>query len=316
MVLSVLGLQAQNRKYISNFSLIQQYYNPSLTGYQGTVAKSFYRNQWAGFEGAPKTVFVSGELDLADRPLLGKGSAEQRNTSNGQVGTKHAFGLTVLHDEFGAFSENQVFLSYGSSVRLSVKTSLRWGGAVTYSSQSLNGNKLIVDQEIDPQYQNALGSNRLSKLDLNFGLALTAENYYVGYALQDVGRSGLITTGDTFLKEMYTRKHIVQAGYRKPVSEEVGLIGSAIYRYDEKLKETVEGQVKVVYQNMLWIGGGYRNDLAYSVVAGVQMDKFQVGYAHENPTGDARFTSRSTNEITLSYSLRPHSRSGSQLTIW
>ncbi|MCC9168690.1 PorP/SprF family type IX secretion system membrane protein [Pontibacter harenae] len=316
MVISVLGLQAQNRKYIANFPLVQQYYNPALTGYEGSVVKSFYRNQWAGFEGAPKTVFVSGELDLADRKLLGKGGAEQDITTNGQVGARQAFGLSVLHDEFGAFSENQVFLSYGSSVRLSENISLRWGTAINYSSQSLNGNKLVVDQEVDPQYLSAQGSNRMSKFDLNFGLSLTADHYYVGYAVQDVGRGGLITTGDTFLKDMYTRKHIVQAGYRTAISDEVGLVGNAIYRYDEKLKETVEGQLKVVYQNMLWIGGGYRNDLAYSLTAGLQLNKFQVGYAYESPVGDAKYMTQSTNEIMLSYSLKPRSRSSRQLTTW
>ena len=31
-VCSVLGLQAQNRKHVANFSLFQQYFNPALTG--------------------------------------------------------------------------------------------------------------------------------------------------------------------------------------------------------------------------------------------------------------------------------------------
>lgn len=321
-VLSALGAQAQSRKHIANFSLFQQYYNPALTGYEGSMVKTFYRNQWTGFEGAPKTIFASAELDLADLGAWKKDNllATQREDSySRQIGAKHAFGLALLNDQFGAFSENQLFLSYGARVQLGQRLSLRWGTAVAFSTQRLDGNKLTLDQENDPQYQDAMGqNNRLSKLDLNMGLMLTHDNYYVGYAMQDVAEEGLLTTGDDFLEGLYTRKHIAQAGYRTAVTEQIGVVVNGIYQYDDKLKETVEGQVKAVYQNMLWVGGGYRKDLAYTLNAGIRLDQLRVGYVYETPTSDAKAIGRNTNEIMLTFNLLPvkYPKYGKQVNIW
>lgn len=321
-ILSALGVQAQSRKHIANFSLFQQYYNPALTGYEGSMLKTFYRNQWTGFENAPKTIFASAELDLADlgnwkqQNLL---KTQREDSYSRQLGAKHAFGLALLNDQFGAFSENQLFLSYGSRVQLSEEVSLRWGTAVTFSSQRLDGNKLTIDQENDPQYNDLLShNNRLSKLDLNFGLMLTADKYYVGYAMQDVGEEGLLMAGDDYLKGMYTRKHVVQAGYRTAITEQVGVIVNSIYQYDDKLKETVEVQAKGVYQNTFWVGGGYRKDLAYTLNAGVRLDQLKIGYVYEAPTSDAKAIGRSTNEIILSFNLLPvkYPKYSKSVNIW
>lgn len=321
-ILSALGVQAQSRKHIAHFSLFQQYYNPALTGYEGSMLKTFYRNQWTGFEDAPKTVFASAELDFADLRAWQQDDllkTQNEDSYNRQTAGKHAFGLAVLNDQFGAFTENQLFLSYGSRVQLSERLNLRWGTAVTFSTQRLDGNMLTVDQENDPQYQDVLGqNNRLGKLDLNFGLMLTADNYYIGYAMQDIGEGGLVTTGDDFLKGMYKRKHIAQAGYRTALTDQIGVVVNGIYQYDGKVKETLEGQVKAVYQNTFWVGGGYRQDLAYTLNAGVRLNQLKIGYAYEAPTNDAKAIGRSTNEVMLTFNLIPvkYPKYSKRVNIW
>jgi type IX secretion system PorP/SprF family membrane protein len=319
---AVLGVKAQNRKHIANFQLFQQYYNPALTGYEGSMLKGFHRNQWTGFEGAPKTYFASAELDLADLSAWRENDVlrtKQHDFFDRQGGARHAFGLAVLQDEFGPFSESQAHFGYASRVRLTEKLSLRWGGALAYSAQRLDGNKMTVDNESDPEFQGVLGQRlRQGKLDLNLGLTLTAEKFYLGYALQDVTKGGIVAGGDEFLQDLYTRKHLVQAGYRTALSEQVGLVANALLQYDDQLKESAELQLKAVYQNMLWLGGGYRKDLAWSATAGLRLEQFRIGYAYEIPVQNARHVSRSTSEISLTYNLIPvkYPKYGKQVTIW
>lgn len=322
LVASVLGANAQNRKHMANFQLFQQYYNPSLTGYEGSMLKGFHRNQWTGFEGAPRTYFASAELDLADVSAWKKNDllrTRQHDSYDRQAGAKHAFGLTVLQDQFGPFSESQLQLGYASRIRLSEKLSLRWGAAATYNALRLDGNQLTVDNEHDPEFQGVLGQRlRQGKLDLNLGWTLTAENFYIGYAMQDVTKGGILSGGDEFLQELYTRKHLVQAGYRTALTDEFGLVTNAMLQYDGRLKESAELQAKAVYQNMLWLGGGYRQDLAWSATAGIRLEQFRIGYAYELPVQNARHVSRSTNEISLTYNLIPvkYPKYGKQVTIW
>ncbi|MDX5436323.1 MAG: PorP/SprF family type IX secretion system membrane protein [Pontibacter sp.] len=315
----VWPVQAQNRKQLASFPQFRHTYNPSLTGAEGTVFRSVYRNQWTGFEDAPKTIIASAELDLkrsGNTYFKGQSNREE----SGAAGAKHALGVNVYHDQFGPARETQAGLSYSAAVRLSEAVSLRWGATLTYTLNNLDGNSLTVDQENDPQYTRLLGQeNRSGRADINLGLSLVAANYYFGYAIQDVTEGRVLSTGSDYLNDYFTRRHVLLGGYRVGITDMVGLSLNGIYQYDEKLKSTLEGQAKVIYNNMLWLGGGYRKELAYTLGAGVQLGQLTIGYTYESPTQNARAIDKATNEIMLSYRLHPFQsdrRNKRQLTIW
>lgn len=313
------SVQAQNRKQLASFPQFRHTYNPSLTGAEGTVFRSVYRNQWTGFEDAPKTIMASAELDLKRGSNTFFKGQNSRSESEA-VGAKHALGVILFHDQFGPARETQAGFGYSSAVRLSEAVSLRWGATLTYTLNNLDGNSLTVDQENDPQYTGLLGQeNRSGRGDINLGLSVVAVNYYFGYAMQDITEGRVLSTGSDYLDDYFTRKHVLMGGYRVGITDMVGLSLNGIYQYDEKLKSTLEGQAKVIYNNMLWLGGGYRNDLAYTLGAGVRLGQLTMGYTYETPTQDARAVGKATNEITLSYHLHPFQsdrRNKRQLTIW
>jgi hypothetical protein len=98
----------QSRKYISQFSHLQGYFYPALTAYEGSMVKGLFRNQWAGWEGAPRNFFVAAELDFAD---LG-GTSEQG---------KNVVGVNFLKDKYGSFAESELILSYATRFRITEK---------------------------------------------------------------------------------------------------------------------------------------------------------------------------------------------------
>lgn len=275
-----LQAHAQGRKQLANFSHYKQFFNPSLTGYEGSVLKSLYRNQWTGFEDAPKTILASAELDMAMLSQK-KGryfSGRSRREAVSDQSAKHALGLTLLHDQFGPAKEMQVNLSYGAAIRLSEDFSLRWGTALTYTAQHLDGNSLTLDQENDPRFSKIIGQeNRSGRGDINLGLSLTSARFYLGYALQNVTDGKLLSTGSDYLSDFSRRKHVASAGYRMGVTDDIGFTVNGLYQYDQEFKSTVEGQVKAVYNNLFWVSGGYRNDLAYTLGAGLHLDQLSVG---------------------------------------
>ncbi|MHA6250218.1 PorP/SprF family type IX secretion system membrane protein [Pontibacter sp. CAU 1760] len=303
-MLSFLSVQAQGRKQFANFTQYKMYYNPSLTGVDGAVVRTLYRNQWTGFEDAPKTLLATAELDLSMFRANNHAYRFNGKSDRNGMGAKHALGLVLLHDQFGPSIETQLALNYGSAVRLSEQLSLRWGTALAYRLQRLDGNSLTLDQENDPRYLSVLeGNNSNGTLDLNLGISLVAARFYVGYAMQDVTAGRVISSGDDFLNDFYTRKHMLQAGYRTNLSYEWGVTVNGLYQYDNRLKSTLEGQLKVAYQNTLWAGAGYRKEEAYHVAAGLNLEKFTLSYAYETPIQDARSISKPTNEIALGYKL-------------
>lgn len=321
LVLLFWDTNAQSRIELANFTQFQQNYNPSLTGYNGSVLKTLYRNQWTGFEDAPKTIFASAELDLSrltKRDGFRVDNREQREYES-FINAKHALGLSVLHDKFGPTSQTELNFSYGAGIKLSDQVNLRWGTALTFSSNRLDGNSLTVDQENDPKYKDVLGRNNgISKIDLNIGLALTSSKFYLGYSVQDITEGKFIISGDDFLKDMYVRRHIIQGGYRTGVSEQLGVVVNSIYQFDELHEDLLEGQVKVVYNNTLWIGTGYRNDLAYNIGAGFRLNQLSIAYAYETPVQEAQAIRKATNEISISYNLfsSKKQRQDKQVMIW
>ena len=286
------------------------------------MVKTFHRNQWTGFEDAPKTIFASVELDVAD--LAGWKNTDlvktrQADGYNRQLGGRHAFGVAVLNDRFGPFTESQIHLSYGSRVRLTETMSLRMGGALTYSGQRLDGNRLTIDQENDPEFQDMLGRrSSVNKFDLNLGLMLTDEDFYVGYAMQDVTSGNMLTSGDDHFPDMFPRTHVVQVGYRKAVTEQFGVVANGMYQYNDRLQETLEGQLKAVYQNTFWLGAGYRHNLAYNLTTGLRLNQLKIAYVYETPIRDALYLNKATNEISLTYNLFQvkHPKFSNQVSMW
>jgi len=309
ILLAVLSLficgvaHSQHEKHSSNFSILQQYYNPAFTGFQGSMIKSYYRNSWAGFDGAPKTFFISGEVNLSDYREDVNAAIEGEEWMQ-KAGIEHSMGLSLLYDSYGPFVENQIFLSYRSRINLTQKISLQAGGAVAYHRQSLDGNKLTSDEANDPtlsKYSNQ--TSRSGRIDFNLGLAITGQDFYAGYAMQNIVGSRRDADNHYFQSNSEVQ-YIVQGGFRKAISEKVGLIFNALLRFDKQFDESIEGQIKGVFYNTAWLGFGYRNNLAYSLNVGFRMKELRIGYAFEIPTGDAHMTGNGTNEILVTYDLK------------
>ncbi len=112
---------------------------------------------------------------------------------------------------------------------------------------------------------------------------MTSDNYYLGYALQDLAQ-GKINGGDNFLNDDFAMQHILQGGYRRALTDQFGLVFNGIYRYDERLGQNAEGQIKGVFMNTAWLGAGYRWDLAYTMTVGFRLGQMRLGYGYEIPT--------------------------------
>ncbi|OAQ40337.1 hypothetical protein A5893_05130 [Pedobacter psychrophilus] len=290
---------AQSRQDIANFSQYQQYFNPSLTGSNGTVVKNFYRDQWTSFEDSPRTLFLSGEYNLNDEKT---------------EGTNHAFGAAILYDTYGALTTNYVNLSYGAGIKISEKLMFRAGVAATYNNTKFDQSKLILGDPNDPAYSSIMNAQGLNKYGLNLGVAVTSDDFYVGYSLADLVKGG--DSENIYFKDNYVLQHTFNAGYRMPFSGNIGLIANGIYRYDNNLKGTAEVQLKSVFLNTFWVGAGYRNDVAYTVNAGLRLKQFVLGYNREISSGKVGNSYRGGNEINLAYYISPKFGNSKKLNFW
>jgi type IX secretion system PorP/SprF family membrane protein len=279
---------AQSRKAISQFSHFQSYYNPSLTGYEGSTVRGFVRNQWSGFEGAPNTYFFSTEIDLG----------ELSGVDDPSLMGKNAFSVNLLHDKYGAFRENELILSYASRVRLTKNLNLRLGVGVNYQSIRLDGNSLNPEEINDPTLGQYYGIfSDMQFVDLNIGIALTHKNYYLSYGMHRIN-GGAISSGDKFMNG-YPSEKFFQAGFRENISSNIAVITNVNFRSRKDLPNVLEMNFKALLMNKVWVGAGHRVDFASNFQFGVLANRLRIGYIYEFPFLKSYLLPTSTHEFTV-----------------
>lgn len=306
-ILSVHEMQAQTRKFVSQFSQFQGYFNPALTGYEGSMVRGFVRNQWGGIEGAPKTYFLSAELDFGE--LSGE-------SDPGLLG-KNAFSVNLLQDNYGAFRENEVTVNYAARVRLTERHNLRLGTGVSYQSVRLDGNALTAEEASDPTIGQYLGTfSNMNVIDFNIGMALTHANYYISYGIHRVN-GGNIQNGDEFM-DGYPAEQMIQAGFREALNEHVGVIANGFFRSRKDLPDVLELNLKVLMMDRLWLGVGHRLDYATNAQVGFLVGKLRLGYVYEFPMADSYLLPGGIHEFSLALNLfrSNERRTKDEVLIW
>lgn len=305
--LTVLDTQAQTRKFVSQFSHFQGYFNPALTGYEGSVARAFVRNQWGGIEGAPRTLFMSAELDFGE--LAGE-------VDPGLLG-KNALSVNLLQDNYGAFRENEITVNYASRVRLTERHNLRLGTGVSYQSIRLDGNALTTKEANDPTIGKYIGTfSNMDVLDFNIGLALTHANYYASYGIHRVN-GGNIQNGDEFM-EGYPAEQMIQAGYREALTENLAIAANGFFRSRKNLPDVFELNIKVLMMDTFWLGAGHRIDYATNAQVGFLAGKLRLGYVYEFPVANSYLLPSGVHEFSVALNLfRPNERrTRDEVLIW
>ncbi|NQX97460.1 MAG: PorP/SprF family type IX secretion system membrane protein, partial [Flavobacteriales bacterium] len=109
--LSVFG---QQQGLYTNYFLNDYYFNPAIAGSKGVSIASFsYKNQWVGFEGAPKTIMgnVSGSIK-----------------NEGKMG----YGVTIISDNIGLTNNLSILLTYAHHIKINEKLKLGLGVQTGY----------------------------------------------------------------------------------------------------------------------------------------------------------------------------------------
>lgn len=292
MILSITSGYGQSRKYVSSFDFFQSYFNPGLTGYEGSTVRGFVRNQWSGVDGAPKTYFFSTELDFGE--LAGEDDPALMG--------KNAVSVNLLFDTYGAFSETELTLGYASRIRLTAKHNLRLGAGLNYQNVRLDGNALTTEEQNDPMLGQYVGQfSNMSIVDFNLGLALTHANYYFSYGIHRVN-GGQLTSGDEFM-DAYPSSSIFQAGYRNAVSTNLAVILNGMYSTQKNQDDNIEFNIKALLMDRLWLGFGHRIDYATNAQMGIVTNRLRIGYVYEFPMGSSYNLPGNTHEFTAVFSL-------------
>ncbi len=251
--------------------------NPAVAGSNGGLCGTLlYRNQWTGFEGAPKTGLLS--VDAAVRPLHG------------------GLGLTVMGlDELGF--ENTLMVKLAYAYRFPLATGqLAIGVDAAFIQKSLDGDFKYNDPNDNVIPTGSVSGSAIP--DMGAGLYYNSDKLYVGASMSHIGE-GTIDFGD--FKSELARHYYGMIGYRIDISPSLGLTPSVFVK-NVKSETQVDANANLMIKDRFWIGGSYRLEDAIIVMAGINITpNLRLGYSYDITTSDLKDSNDGTHEIMLGY---------------
>lgn len=304
LLLAVLVGKAQQDAQYSQYMFNGVYINPAYAGYKEVLnVHSFYRNQWTGITGSPKSMSL----------------AVDAIANQGNVG----LAFQVSSDKLGAESNVSAYASYAYRLRVgqSEDSRLAFGLGVGVMQQGLNGEKLNArdagDNFIPVNNQNVIVP------DARAGIFYSDDRFYAGFSADNLIAQYIINKKNLSVYFQTPKTHYyLTAGMLLPINEEVQLKPSFLLKDDRGGPTSLDLNAFVLLGNRFWIGGSYRtavklysksylqNDLqkTNSIVGMVDFyvtETIRVGYAYDQSISKLAGYSGGSHEISLGITIRP-----------
>jgi type IX secretion system PorP/SprF family membrane protein len=299
----------QYTQYVFNNLLL----NPAVTGIENyTDVKAGYRSQWTGLQGAPVTSYLTIDAPLGNNFLQGDATAfpaaggenpsSRLYTQNYMAAEPHhGIGFTIVSDQAGAFNTTNIDLTYAYHLGLTDRLNLAVGVAAGVNHINLNTSILVLENPFDPAIAN--GNNSQWKPDLSTGIWLYGPSYYFGASVQQILPQNLYfsTTDHEVDQSKTVPQYFITSGVKLFLSDDLTLLPSFLIKIINPTPPTFDINAKISFKDKFWIGGSYRRDDSFGVLAGLNISSFiNIGYSYDITTSALNTVSNGTHEIVIS----------------
>jgi type IX secretion system PorP/SprF family membrane protein len=220
---------------------------------------------------------------------------EKDGRSSSSILQNMGVGGFLFNDKTGPINRMGLQLAYAYHLRTGAKSYLSFGvGGMMY--QHVLDKSLITLDELD---DNAMLGDKTRKFmaDAVFGMKYTFEGFYFGFSAPQLIQSEL-KINDNNLNKL-VRHYFVNTGYKININEDFGIEPSILFKAISAAPIQLDGNLKFIYKDMLWLGTSFRNGDAAVVMLGVKKSGFQFGYSYDATLSEIKKYSSGTHEIVL-----------------
>ncbi|MEM9050686.1 MAG: type IX secretion system membrane protein PorP/SprF [Bacteroidota bacterium] len=301
----------QFSQYMNNAYVI----NPAASSLTHDIDLNIgFRQQWAGFDGAPQTYYVGGTINLGKRsgppgklysiPISQPAMLKQKPSV--RYG-KHVVGGLIARDEYGVFERTSVMGSYSYHHPIGEKYWLAGGLSLGWYGLTFDRNSIILENDFDNTYFDFIANGSNSNIfDINAGLYFYGDRIFAGYSVYQLGQNEInLGNEDSPLNLSEARlemHHFINAGYRITVSDKIDLTPSFMVKVRPPSPLSVDINVMAAWDQKFRLGLSYRNEDAVSVILGANLTDFmRLAYAYDYVTSDINDISSGSHEIVLGF---------------
>lgn len=292
-----LPARAQGDAQMTQYWAVPTLYSPAATGSSDYLKiRGGARLQWVGIDNAPKSFLV-----VAESPL--------------QIGKKRiGLGVNAMSESIGLFDNLDINLqaSYklkalGGEISIGVQ-----GGFFT---QKFEGSKVELP---DGDNYHESGDEGIPQqdlagnvFDLGAGVRYDHPKFYVGvsalHLLSPTVTLNLEGSEATDLKQFESelpRMFYFTAGGNIPLKNTLFELQPSLLVRTDLSMWTAEATVQALYNKFIRFGVGYRWKDAVSIMAGVEIKNFFLGYAYDYPMSAISKASSGSHELVAGYQLK------------
>ncbi|WP_029286530.1 type IX secretion system membrane protein PorP/SprF [Pedobacter sp. R20-19] len=289
--------QGQQDAQFSQYMFNGIYINPAYAGYKEQLnIHEFYRNQWTGIQGAPKTMSVAIDAIAND----------------GNVG----LALQISSDRLGAQRNQSIYANYAYRIPMNKDGSSRlaFGLGIGVVQLGIDG-AMLNPNDVEMEQPTGMQSSILP--DARAGVYFANNRMYAGFSADNLVSQYIDVDKYAFIPQPKPHYYLT-AGTLIPLSREILLKPSFLLKDDRGGPTSLDLNAFVILAEKLWIGGSYRTgvklyskdylqkDLSQlnSVVAALQIfpnENLRIGYAYDYSIGPLQGYSGGTHEISIGY---------------
>lgn len=274
---------AQQLPQYTQWSWHQFAQNPAHAGIKQCIdIHSLYRLQWVGFEGAPRTGFLTLSIPL--------------NVKRKQYfSARHGFGLKFETDQIGQFSVQRFNLAYAAHFNFNQTDRLSLGLYAGFIQTGYDPST-ITTANPDPIVEN---QGSFFAPDATFGAWYNSEKYYGGLILQNLLPSKWNSIGSDSKNRFHT---IIQGGYIFTLNDNFSLLPTLQAKFAGRGKSAVDLTAHVDYRNILSLGIGFRSTDALLFLAQVKIkEQLSIGYSFDYTLSRIQLGAKNTHEVSIRF---------------
>lgn len=275
--------KAQQDPQYSQYMFNQLAINPAYAGSKECLSTAaFYRNQWAGVDGAPNTATVT-----IHSPIRKKAAA---------------LGFSIIADEVGPKRSVGALASYAYRIRLG-KGKLSMGLRFGMYQYMFDWNKVAYKDQADA------GKAPTTALfpTADAGAYYYTTSMYAGISATHLfyGRSISANFNQSGINVQLAPHLFATAGKAWEISDNLIFNPSVMVKYVKNTPVTADLNFSFLFHKRIWAGLSLRS--MYGVVVYAQYnvnDKFKIGYAYDIGLNTMGRAAGSTHELMISYDLK------------
>jgi len=289
--------EAQQDAQFSQYMFNGIYINPAYAGYKEQLnMHAFYRSQWTGITGGPKTMSLAIDATANDANV--------------------GLALQISKDQLGAQSNLAAYANYAYRIRMNEDGSSRLalGLGIGMMQLGIDGAKLNPN---DVEFDQPAGMVSTIIPDARVGVYYSNNRFYAGLSADNLISQYINIERYTFIAQPKPHYYLT-AGTLIPLSQDILLKPSFLIKDDRAGPTSLDLNAFLLLGERVWVGGSYRTgvklyDKSYlqsdlsnvnSASAAIEvfaLNNLRIGYAYDFSVGALQGYSGGTHEISMGY---------------